>query len=83
MSNPLYKLIITKGYADLPILRKKDVYFMQAFVNNGFTNADLKSLDFVRKFIQVVTLADISTINSNHISHQSYNAVESNGLRKK
>ena len=67
--NPLYKLEITKDYEDLPVLRKKDVYFMQAFVNNGFRNADLKSLNFVRKFIQAVTLADIATAGSNLISH--------------
>ena len=82
-SNPLYKLEITKDYDDLPILRKKDVYLLQAFVKNGFRNTDLKSLNFVRKFIQAVTLADIVTTDGNRISHLSYDAVEkSNGLHK-
>ena len=54
---------------------------MQSFVNNGFKNADLKALIFVRKFIQAVTLADITTIDGNYISHQSIEAVESKGLR--
>ena len=55
---------------------------MQAFVNNGFKNADLKALNYVRKFIQSVTLADIANTDGRRISHRSYDAVESNRLRK-
>ena len=51
MSNPLYKLEINKDYAVLPILCKTDVYTMQAFVDNGFKHADLRSLNFVRNYI--------------------------------
>ena len=82
MLDPLYKLDITKAYDDPPLLRHKDVYIMQAFVDKGFKNADLKALNFVRKFIQAVTLADIATTDGHRISHRSYDAVESNGLRK-
>ena len=69
MSNLFYKLEIIKNYNDLPILRKKDVYLMQAFVNGGFRKVDLKSLYFIRKFIQAVNLADIANADSNRISH--------------
>ena len=69
MSNPLYKLEITKDYNALPILRKKDAYLMQAFVDGGVRNAELKSLKFVRKSIQAVTLADIETNYRKRISH--------------
>ena len=55
---------------------------MQAFVDNGFKNTDLKFLNFVRKFIQTVTLADIATIDGDRFSQRSYEAVEINGLRK-
>ena len=82
MSNPLYNLDITKDYDDLPLLCNKDVYIIQAFVNNGFKNADLKALNFVRKFIQAVTLADIATVDGHRISHWSYDAVESKRLHK-
>ena len=82
MSNPLYKLEITEDYADLPILRKKDVYIMYPFVDNSFKNTDLKALNFMRKFIQAVTLADITRVNGNHSSHQLFEAIESNGLCK-
>ena len=34
---------------------------MIAFVEGGYRNADLKALNFVRKFFQAVTLTDIST----------------------
>ena len=82
MSNPHYNLDITEDYDDLPLLRNKYVYIMQAFVNKGFKNADLKALNFVRKFIQAASLADIATTDGHRISHQSYDAVESDGLRK-
>ena len=82
MSNPLYNLDITKDYDDLPLLCNKDVYIMQTFVNNGFKNADLKALNFVRKFIQAITLADIANTDGRLISRRSYDAVESNGLRR-
>ena len=82
MSDPLYKLDITEDYDDLLLLRNKDVYIMQAFVDKGFKNADLKALNFVRKFIQAVTLADIATTDSHRISHRSYDAVEGNGIRQ-
>ena len=55
---------------------------MQAFVDSGFRNTDSKSLNFVRKSIQAVTLADIVTADRNRISHQLYHTVESNSLRK-
>ena len=76
MSNLLFKLNITKDYNDLPILHKKDVYLMQAFNVGGFRNAELISLNFVRKSIREVTLANIATSAKNCISLQSYNAVE-------
>ena len=82
MSDPLYKLDITEDYDALPLLRNKDVYIMQAFVDKGFKNADLKALNFVRKFIQAVTLADIATTDGHRLSSQSYDAVESNNLRQ-
>lgn len=82
MSNSLYKLDITKEYTDLPLLHKKDVYIMKSFVNNSFKNTDLKALNVVCKLTQAVTLADITTVNGNRVSHHFFKAVESNGLRK-
>ena len=38
---------------------------MHAFVDGGFRNAELKALHFVRKFFQVVTLADIVIADGN------------------
>ena len=61
MSTPLFKLDITEDYDGIPLLRQKDEYLMKTFIDGGFRNADLKALNFVRKFLQAVTLADIST----------------------
>ena len=82
MSTPIFALEITEDYTDLPVLRERDVYLMQAFVDGGFQNGDLKSLNFVRKFLKAVTLADIATADGCRISHHSYEGMESNGLRK-
>ena len=69
LSNPLYKLDIIEDYEDIQLLWEKYVYIMQSFVNNGLKNADLKALNFMRKFIKAVILADIATADGNCISH--------------
>ena len=52
-------------------------------MDNGFKNANLKALNFVCNFTEVVSLANIATIDDNNISQQSFGALESNGLHKK
>ena len=71
MSNPLFKLETTEDYEDLPVLREKDEYLMIAFVAGGSQNAELKSLNCFRKFIQAVTLAHIATADGSCIAYQS------------
>ena len=81
MSTPLFKLDITEDYKDVPLLRQKDEYLMMAFVKRGFRNADLKALNYVRKFLKAITLADIVTADGSRISFQSFNIIERNSLR--
>ena len=45
---------------------------MQAFVTSEYRNVELKSLNFIKKSIQPVTLADTTTADGNRISVQSY-----------
>ena len=52
MSNLLFKLEIPEDYDDIPLLRKKDEYLMKTFVDGGFRKAELKALNFVRKFFK-------------------------------
>ena len=54
---------------------------MMAFVKGGFQNADLKALNFVRKFLKAVTLADIAMADGSRIAIQSYSIIEGNCLR--
>ena len=82
MSTPLFDLDVTEDYQDMPILCEKDVYLMEAFVDGGFRNADLKALNFVWKYLQAVNLSDIATADGRRISHHSYEGLEGNGLRK-
>ena len=58
------------------------MYLIEAFVDSGFKNSDLKALNFVRKNLQVVTLSNIATADGRRISHHSYEGLEGNGLRK-
>jgi len=56
---------------------------MQAFVDNGFKGADLKSLNFVQKYIKaisLISLANIDTVDGHCVSHQVFEALSSNGL---
>ena len=82
MSTPIFALEITEDCDDLHVLRERDVYLMKAFVDGGIQNADLKSLNFVRKYLKAVTLADIVTADGRRISHHSYEEMESNDLHK-
>ena len=82
MSTPIFDLDVTEDYLDMPILREKDAYLMEAFVKGGFRNADLKALNFAKKFLQAVTLSDIATADSCRTAHHSYEGLEGNGLRK-
>ena len=82
MSTPIFDLDITEDYLDLPILRERDVYLMEAFVKGGFRSANLKALNYVLKFLQVVALLDIATADGRYIAHHSYQGLEGNGLRK-
>ena len=81
MLTPIFKLEITEDYDDLPLLRQKDEYLMIGIVGGGFRNADLKALNFIRKFLQAVTLANISTADGIRISIQAYDVIVGNGLR--
>ena len=84
MTTGLYKLLrlitsnircmldLSECYPDLPLLQEKDIYLMQAFINNKYKSADLKCLDFVWKYIQAVSLADISTVDGRQISYQAF-----------
>ena len=81
MSKPVYKLDICEDHPDLQPLRVNDVFLMQSFVDSGFRGADLKSLNFTRKFLKAITLADISTVDGRRITQQAFEARASNGLR--
>lgn len=80
-SKLVYELEILEDYGDLPLLREKDVYPMQLFVDKGYKSLDIKCFNFVWKHIQAVTLAGIATVDGNRISHQFFEGQAGNGLR--
>ena len=81
MSQAIYKLDLCEDYPDLQPLRVNNVFLMQSFVDSGFRGADLKSLNFTRKKLEAITLADIATVDGRRITQQAFNAIASNGLR--
>ena len=76
----MYKPDISEDYPDLVLLRVNDVFLIQAFVDARFRGADLKILNFVRKHIETISIADIASIDGHRISHQAFEALASNGL---
>ena len=81
MSKAIYKLDLREDYPDLQPLRVNDVFLMQSFVDSGFRGADLKSLNFTRKNLEAITLADIATVDGRRITQQAFEAITGNGLR--
>ena len=62
------------------VFKKATRGIMLAFVKGGFCNADLKALNYVRKFLEAITLVDIATADDSRTSFQSYNIIEGNSL---
>ena len=79
-SKACYKLDIIEDYDNLPLLWSKDVYLLQAFINNGYKGEDLKQLNFFRKYICAVSLADVTTVDKHKVMYQAFEAHSSNGL---
>ena len=72
---------IVEDYPSLPTLRVGDKFLMKCFMESGYSGADLKKLNYVRKFLKVVTVADIATSDGKRISHEAYLCQCGNGLR--
>ena len=72
MSKPIYRFDICEDYPDLQPLRVNDVFLMESFVDSGFRGADLKSLNFTRKFLEAITLADIAAVDGRRITQQAF-----------
>ena len=53
---------------------------MKNFAEKGFKISNIKSINFVPKFIQAVSFADIATVNRHCISQQGFDATARNGL---
>ena len=54
---------------------------MTKFVKVGYSNKSLRRLNHVWKHLQVVSLADISTIDGKSISWMAYLGADGNGLQ--
>ena len=65
MSLPKFNsfLEIVENFEDPPLLRQHNVYLMIVFEDNGYNREDLKLLNFVRKYLCALSLADIATVN--------------------
>ena len=81
MSKAIYKLDLCEDYLDLQTLRVNDMFLTQSFVDSGFRGADLKSLNFTRKFLEAISLADVATVDGCRITQQAFTASAGNGLR--
>ena len=55
---------------------------MEYIVKEGYCGTDLTQLNYIRKYLRVVTLADIATVDGNKIAHLAFACKEGNGLRE-
>ena len=72
---------IVEDYHSLPTLRERDKFLMKCFMESAYSGADLKKLNYVQKYLKVVSLADIATSDGKKLSHESYLCECGNGLR--
>ena len=81
VSDDQFGIEITEDYQEIKKLREYDTYIMEQFVKRGFTGKDLTSLNYVRKYLKVVTLADIATTDGTFISKKAFEGIAGNRLR--
>ena len=58
---------------NFPSNRKNDRNIMEIFVNNGYHNHQLASINRCRIFLKVIHLSDITTGDGQYISRSAYN----------
>ena len=75
-----FHLKIVEDYPIIPLLQENDVYLMKEFVCAGFQKKDLSRLNHVCKYLKVVSLADIATIDGTAISSMAYICLKGNGF---
>jgi hypothetical protein len=73
---------IIEDYPQLPLLRQKDQYIMQGFIDAGYRKQDLKILNFMRMSIRAVSVADIALATGRTINHLSWELLQGNSLRE-
>ena len=81
VSNSEFNIEICEDYPNIKILRKNNKYLMEEFVRNGFTGRNLTNLNYVRKFLQAFTLADITTADGGQITMRAFECIAGNKLR--
>jgi len=85
--NTLWKFIeahpveIVEDYPSLSTLRAGDKFLMKCFMESGYSGADIKKLNYVRKYLKAITLSDITTSAGRKLSYESYLCECGNGLR--
>jgi hypothetical protein len=73
---------ILEDCQQLTLLRQKDQYIMQGFINAGYRKQDLKILNFMGMSIRAVSVADIASATGKTISHLSWELLQGNSLRE-
>jgi hypothetical protein len=82
VSSDEFKIEIEEDYQDLKELQEHAVFIMEQFVERGYVEKDLPSLNYVRKFLKAITLADIAMTNGVYISHNAFEAKSGNRLQE-
>ena len=71
---------IVEDYPTILLLWESDVNLMKEIVRAGFQKKDLIRLNHVCKYLKVVSLADIATIDGTAISSMAYICLKKNGF---
>ena len=81
MNNPAERIELVDDTPPMPSLRHNDTFIMQEFVSAGVDKSKLKILNYMRMFIETITLSDITTPDGKNITFDAWNVIGSNSLR--
>ncbi|HEY9818173.1 MAG TPA: hypothetical protein V6D20_20565, partial [Candidatus Obscuribacterales bacterium] len=64
-----FHIDIDDPYEPIRLIRDKDQFLMQAFLNNGFRGKTLHQLNECRMYLRAITLADITNAPGDYLLH--------------
>jgi hypothetical protein len=67
-----HQLTVQDNTQRLLLARRHDQFIMETFISKGYKGTQLRDLNHCRKYLRVITLADITTVDGKKISADAW-----------